>query len=452
MDDLRQHYTDYKKETVTYLGQEAWRVSYTSYDTEHITYYIPYGYNLTIISYTLSLDEKEKQLAKIEPVLNSLQFTKTPVLEPHFPKTITFENPPFSLTVPENWSIRKHDTQSPISLLAEAAIYDNYKGYFHIYYRLIDKQEQHLSPKQRLDEIIKNSTDSKIVSKNDSLTLGGLKGFSYAYEYEGDEYQEIRKSLQIVLHNGLYEFQFDYDDLIENFDANLPAVEAMMQTFAFSGTIDQAESGADATDPSQSSASDSSTSLDSSSPNTPRFGERFVDLQFHRFATAVNQLAEKGIVSGNRLNQFKPEALINRGEALQWILESKNQLETERKSKKMVDFESYRSHTNEQVNDVDVKAGYYPHVQYALENGIVKGYADNTFRPNRPIRLVEALKMIIEMYDIPVWQGDTNPWYKKYMEKGFELGLIPYGMYDPMQELTRAELAQLIYTIYDDAK
>ena len=39
-----------------------------------------------------------------------------------------------------------------------------------------------------------------------------------------------------------------------------------------------------------------------------------------------------------------------------------------------------------------------------------------------------------------------------YMDKGFELHLIPYGMYDPGLQLTRAELAHLVNTIYKQAK
>ena len=87
-----------------------------------------------------------------------------------------------------------------------------------------------------------------------------------------------------------------------------------------------------------------------------------------------------------------------------------------------------------------------------MKKEMIKGYANKTFRPNQTITLVEALKLIIHTYEIPVWEGETKPWFKKYMDKGFELRLIPYGIYEPGHLLTRAELAYLVNKVYQQAK
>ena len=59
--------------------------------------------------------------------------------------------------------------------------------------------------------------------------------------------------------------------------------------------------------------------------------------------------------------------------------------------------------------------------------------------------------MVFGVYKIPLWQGTTEPWYKLYMDKGYELGLIDMGLDDPAQKLTRAELAIIVDDIYNSA-
>ena len=60
--------------------------------------------------------------------------------------------------------------------------------------------------------------------------------------------------------------------------------------------------------------------------------------------------------------------------------------------------------------------------------------------------------MIIGVYEITLWNGETDPWYKIYMDKGYELGIIPRGLDDPGQSLTRAELAYIVNRVYNQAK
>lgn len=429
LEQVKENFPDYKKESVTFAGQKAWKITYTSYSNKNTTYYIPYGYTMVGVSYSIDLDESEKQEKEIVPALEKLSFARTSVKNPSLPKTLSFSNPPFEIASADDFLFQKNSDMRSEDLLADAAQKDNFEGTFALYYSKVPKDERQLSAKERLDQIIKNFSGKKIVFKNDQVVLGGLHGFLFTYEYEGNQYQEIRKRMIVIVVDGDYEFTIDYDDLTDQFDDNLPTVQKILDSFSYKGELSEEKV---------------ETSYGS-------VGSTFNDIQYHRFAKAISDLAEKGIVKGYGDGGFHPEQPVSRIEALKMILESKNNLETEKDSKKIVSFSRYEKRPSD-FSDIKNSHPLFKYLDYAHSHGFVKGYDDATFRPDQKVNLAEALSLIIKTYEIPVWNGETDPWFKKYMEKGFELGLIPYGMYEPSHPLTRAELAFLVSAVYKQAK
>lgn len=73
-------------------------------------------------------------------------------------------------------------------------------------------------------------------------------------------------------------------------------------------------------------------------------------------------------------------------------------------------------------------------ITWAKENGIIQGYEDGTFRPNNPVKRVEALKMILVGLNAKIannnGQGlgfsDANRfgWYADYLRTGLALGIV----------------------------
>jgi hypothetical protein len=428
LERVKENYPDYKKEEVTFAGQKAWLLSYTSMYNKNFTYYIPYGYSMVVVAYSIDLDETDKQEAVIKPVLEALSLTRSPVDDPKLDKTIKFDDPPFEISSFSDFRIQKNNDNQSGALLAEAVQRDNFEGNFAVYYDMIPKSERQLTAKDRLDDVVKNMYGKKLVYKNDQVTLGGLAGFLYTYEYEGDKFQEKRKAMDIILRNGNYEFTLSYDDKTENFDNNLSAIQQMLDSFKFSG-----ETG--------------STDLENSYGN---LGFTFNDILYHRYAKAISDLAEKGIVKGYSDGGFHPEQLVSRAEALKMILESKNYLETKKGSKKIIDFSAY---ADKKLTYKDVGADYplLKYIEYASAKKMADGYSNNTFRPDQNVNLAEALKLIINTFEIPVWAGDTDPWYKKYVDKAYELTILPRGLDNPSQYLTRGELADIIDDVYNQA-
>jgi hypothetical protein len=424
---MKESYPDYKKEVVQFAGQTAWKVSYTSMSSQNITYYIPYGYAMVTLSYSIDLNESADQEKAIKPVLDSFIFTKDLVKIPTLTDTIKFDDPPFEITAFNDFRIQKNNDKNSDTLLAEAVQKENFEGSFAIYYDQVPKDSINLTAKERLDDTVKNLGGKKLVYKNDNVTLGGLNGFLYTYEYEGSKFQEKRKAINILLRNSDYEFTIVYDDKTESFDKNLPTIQKMLDSFSFKGGT-------------SSGAKNSYGNL----------GSTFNDIQFHRFAQAISNLADKGIVKGYSDGGFHPEDMVSRGEALKIILESKNYIETKKESKKIVDFSQFEN-VSSSFKDVGAKNPFLKYVQYAYDKKFISGYSNGNFKSDQSVTLTEALKLIINTYEVPVWAGNTNPWYKKYMDKGFELGIIPEGLYDPSHTLTRGELAYLVNNILGQA-
>lgn len=428
LESIKENYPDYKKEDVTIAEQKAWKITYTSSYSKNTAYYVPYGYSIIGISYSIDLNEIDKQTADIKPALDSFRFTKSPVKDPILSGTVKFDEPPFEISAFGNFRIQENKDTQAETLLAEASQKDNFEGSFAVYYEPVPKDERQLSAKDRLDNVTKNLYSKKLVYKNDEVVLGGLSGFLYTYEYEGDKFQEKRKAIDIVIRNGDHEFILTYDDKTKEFDKNLPVVQKMLDSFQFNGD----------------------SAVKNSKNSYGNLGFTFNDIQYHRFASAIGDLAEKGIVKGYEDGGFHPEQLVTRTEALKIILESKNHLETEKGSKKVVDFSKYEKNKSS-FKDVDAKNPLLKYIEYSKEKRFTEGYSGNIFKPNQNVNLVEALKLVMSAYEIPVWSGTTEPWFKKYMDKAYELGLLVRGLEDPSHYLTRGELADIVDEVYKQA-
>ena len=426
---LKDQYPDFKKEDVEFNGYDAISLTYTSYNSRHNMIYIPYGYVLVGLSYSINLDESEKQEPAIQEILKTIKLNSKAEANPPLDQTISFDDPGFSITMSEDWRIQKNTGNQPMELLAEAVQKDNFDGSLSFNYQMIPKDERDLSSKDRADEETKNiGGKSKLIFKKDDAVLDGLPGWLYIYEYEGDKYQEMHKKLVFKLQNGDYEFTIEYEDLSDNFDKNIADLEAIFRSFKFTGSELARKGEYD-------------------------FGSlkyNFNDIQYHRYANAITELADKGVIEGYDDGSFKPEKLVTRAEALKIILASKNKLEEEKGSGKDVDFTGYDT-SGITSKDVKVSDWFAPYIKYGEENKIISGYADKTFRPNKTVNLVETLKIIFGVYEIPLWQGETVPWFKLYMDKAFELGLLGRGLDDAGHELTRAELVDIVNDVYNNA-
>jgi parallel beta-helix repeat protein len=107
--------------------------------------------------------------------------------------------------------------------------------------------------------------------------------------------------------------------------------------------------------------------------------------------------------------------------------------------------------------DISSSAWYTYYVNYLYTRGVIRGYSDQTFRPNNPISRAELLKIVLLAQNIPLIETHESPfldvpseqWFTDYVHTAFHQGLISGfagNFFAPHQTITRAEAIKIILT------
>ncbi len=105
--------------------------------------------------------------------------------------------------------------------------------------------------------------------------------------------------------------------------------------------------------------------------------------------------------------------------------------------------------------DVDEGAWYYRSVMKVSASGVIEGYPDGSFRPNKAVSRAEFAKMLVEGLGLDtegqevevfddVREGD---WYYKYVATLYNMGIVKgrsEGKFVPNGAITREEMAKMI--------
>jgi hypothetical protein len=169
----------------------------------------------------------------------------------------------------------------------------------------------------------------------------------------------------------------------------------------------------------------------------------------HLFQESVEALVQAQVVNGNPDGTFAPDDYVNRAAMLKMLYKAQG---------KTPDALSVRC-----FPDVQIGSWYEPFVCDAAAMRYVNGYSDGTFRPDVAVNRVEALKMITQVFDIPVdevTESDrdlvkfvdvsVSAWYTKYLITAYLKGILPIpgqsgSKFHPDMELTRGEAAAYIF-------
>ncbi|RCX13554.1 S-layer family protein, partial [Anaerobacterium chartisolvens] len=107
----------------------------------------------------------------------------------------------------------------------------------------------------------------------------------------------------------------------------------------------------------------------------------FADVESHIFKDEVNDAASRLIIDGLNDSSFGPDIKITRGEFVETIIRALGLLRTDK--------------TTDKFKDVKPGSKYMASAAAAFEYGIVGGYGDGTFRPERLITREEAMNLIV---------------------------------------------------------
>jgi hypothetical protein len=185
--------------------------------------------------------------------------------------------------------------------------------------------------------------------------------------------------------------------------------------------------------------------------NPPAAGDDsgLVDMKGHWAAQTVQELVDKGIISGYEDNTFRPDNLINRAECSAILARA-------------LELPAGAATLDAFSDSADVPAWAKDPVAAAVEAALLKGYPEadgsTTFRPARQVTRAElavilsrvvvkelgeqqpAAASFADLEKIPAWALDG---VNLAAEKGLVQG-YPDGTFQPDKEVTRAEAAAMI--------
>lgn len=157
------------------------------------------------------------------------------------------------------------------------------------------------------------------------------------------------------------------------------------------------------------------------------------------YFAATESLKQQGFIRGYDDGTFRPDATINRAEFVKIFTSAGIVSDTER-ADCMAMFEDV-------VTFPDVKRTdwFAPNVCVAQRKGIVGGYPDGSFHPERDIAFTEASKILGLLFKGPM---DPLPeWYSSYVGWVGDNHAIPLTILSLDQKITRGEMAEIFYRI-----
>ena len=183
-------------------------------------------------------------------------------------------------------------------------------------------------------------------------------------------------------------------------------------------------------------------------------GERFPDLEGHWGRSQILALAEAGLVNGMEAHRFEPDRKVTRAMFVT-ILGRMHGLHE--------DFTAPIAFSDVQEGD-----WFAPYVTWAALSGIVNGYDDGTFAPNREITR-EQMALILVRYceaydcrlpeeeDAPAFTDEESisPWALEAVLRSRRCGLIngrDDGSFDPAGTATRAEMCAVMARLMEKTK
>ncbi|MCG7378653.1 S-layer homology domain-containing protein [Paenibacillus sp. ACRSA] len=166
---------------------------------------------------------------------------------------------------------------------------------------------------------------------------------------------------------------------------------------------------------------------------------RFTDLQYSKWAEdGIQYMAERGTVAGYGNGIFQPEKSVTRAQAVTFMV---RELYVE---------ELQRPVQGGTYSDVPTTHPFYREITIAAKNGLASGFPDGSFRPNAPISRAETAAFLTRAYPLEEgkqsanWTDTGSHWAAAPILMLSSNGLVggyADGTYRPNRSVTRAEYA-----------
>jgi len=172
------------------------------------------------------------------------------------------------------------------------------------------------------------------------------------------------------------------------------------------------------------------------------YASSFPDVEGHVNENAIEYLHENEIISGYDDGLFRPNKEVSRAEILKILIRG-------------IGITPNLSYYNSCFIDVGDE-WYGAYICYAKSKGWINGYPDNTFKPNKTVTKIEALKMLVQSQEYtlpasvtekPFNNIDINTWYAPYLKIASNKNLLEEvdGDFPIDEKVTRANISENIY-------
>ena len=166
------------------------------------------------------------------------------------------------------------------------------------------------------------------------------------------------------------------------------------------------------------------------------------------FYDEVLYVYERGLMTGTTDTKFEPNGKLTRAMFVTILGRLAGAAETE----------------TDAFSDVKKKNWYSGYVGWAVEAGIVTGYEDGTFKPNKALsreEMAACISRYVDFMGIQMPRENTAPdrfadrmkiakWAREYVEMLRRAGIVngdQYENYNPKSNITRAEMATIIMNL-----
>lgn len=181
----------------------------------------------------------------------------------------------------------------------------------------------------------------------------------------------------------------------------------------------------------------------------------------HWSSKYFKELHDKEVVAGTKDGRALPDQPVTRAEFLKIVLKFA-EINTDKADTKPIGY----------IRDIKPSDWYAPYIAIAIERGIISGYEDATFKPNKPVTRAEALKILFNTFLIlPTAIDDISSgkekdgaadnaanklvfndigagdWFATYILRASRLGIISGykdGNFHPNAHISRAEAVKII--------
>ncbi len=108
-----------------------------------------------------------------------------------------------------------------------------------------------------------------------------------------------------------------------------------------------------------------------------------------------------------------------------------------------------KSYASNCFSDVPEDQWYASYVCYAKQHGIVSGYSDGKFKPADTINLAEAAKILVNTLGVGKVAPEGNEWYSEFVESMTNKNYVPTSFRQFGQMVNRGEMAEMIWRILE---